>query len=227
VVQTLVWDLTSLLGLTRHCGLLLDSATILAPATVGEMITAGVRVRRAVLDGNGHLIDLTARSWLLAGTDGASHRSPVELLLTTTGRHPDLPPDQQRALHDLEAADPALAAVLRELLDHPLTAHNLDGRPGDDHASAALAAYMCLRAGHPVNPAAGTSPANAADLDHHQPHADGGATIRHNLGPLTRRWHRLKTFDGWTVQQTPDGWQWTSPTGRHYLIEPFDYRLGP
>jgi hypothetical protein len=227
VVQTLVWDLTSLLGLTRHCGLLLDSTTILAPATLAGMITAGVRVRRAVLDGDGHLIDLTARSWLLAGTDGASHRSPVDLLLTTTGRHADLPADQQQALHDLEHTDPALAAVLRELLDHPLTAHNLDGRPGDDHASAALAAYMCLRAGHPVNPAAGTSPANAADLDHHQPHADGGATIRTNLGPLTRRWHRLKTFDGWTVQQTPDGWQWTSPTGRHYLIEPFDYRLGP
>jgi hypothetical protein len=92
---------------------------------------------------------------------------------------------------------------------------------------APLAAHVSTRAAHPVNPCAGPTPAAAGDLDHHHARKDGGQTIRTNLGPLTRRWHRLKTFDDWTVRQTGRDWQWTSPTGRTYTIEPFDYRLGP
>ena len=65
------------------------------------------------------------------------------------------------------------------------------------------------------------------DVEHHIARSAGGTTTRLNLGPVIRRWHRLKTFDGWTITQTLQGWLWTSPTGRKYLIEPFDYRLGP
>jgi hypothetical protein len=74
---------------------------------------------------------------------------------------------------------------------------------------------------------AGPTNASAADLDHHTARRDGGHTTRTNLGPLVRRWHRLKTFDDWTVQQTNRHWEWTSPTGRRYKTEPHDYRLGP
>jgi hypothetical protein len=227
VKLTVVWDLSSLLGLTRHGGLLLDSDTVIAPSTVTEMIAAGLRVRRGIIDGDGHLIDLTRKTWQLPATDPDTHRQPVELLLTSTGRLNQLPLAQQWTLADLASSDPQLAAVLTDLLDAPLSAENLDAHPDDDTPAAALAAFICLRAGHPINPTAGPSTATAADLDHHLARSAGGTTERANLGPVVRRWHRLKTFDGWTVAQTSEGWLWTSPTGRKYLIEPFDYRLGP
>jgi hypothetical protein len=226
VVQTVVWDLTSLLGLSNHGGLLLDSNAVIGPGTVRELIASGVRVRRGIIDGNGHLIDLTPKAWFLPPTDGSAHRTPVELMLTTS--QPDrLPLDIHRSLRDLDATDPTLVAVLRELLAFPITAVELDAHPDDEQANARLAAFVCLRAGHPVNPGAGPTSATAADIDHHHARSQGGKTERMNLGPVARRWHRLKTFDGWTVKQTPEGWQWTSPTGRTYLVEPFDYRLGP
>jgi len=227
-VQMLVWDLSSLLGATRHAGLLLDTDTTIGPHTVTEMIAAGLRVRRAVLDPNGHLIDLTPKTWLIPPTDAGSHPAPVELLLTTTAtRLAELSLTEKWAFDDLQHTDPHLAKLLTELLEFPLTADTLDDHPGDDEPSAALAAFVAIRAGHPVNPCAGPTPANAADNDHHRSKKQGGQTVRNNLGPLTRHWHRGKTFTGWTVEQKPDGWHWTSPTGRHYLIEPFDYRLGP
>jgi hypothetical protein len=120
-----------------------------------------------------------------------------------------------------------LADVLRALLDHPLTAADLDQQPDAETPSPALAEFIASRAGHPVNPAAGPTAASAADLDHHQPRSDGGKTINTNLGPLVRRWHRIKTFADWTVHQINRTWTWTSPTGRKYTIEPHDYRLGP
>ena len=45
-----------------------------------------------------------------------------------------------------------------------------------------------------------------------------------NLTALTRRWHILKTHSGWTVTRHDRGWQWTSPTGRTYTTQPYDYR---
>src|SRR5207302_5520135 len=105
VTLTVVWDLTSLLGLTNHGGLLLDSDTVIAGSTVREFIATGLRVRRGVIDRNGHLVDLTAPSWLLPPADGSTHRGPVELLLTTTSRYPDLPLVQQWALDDLAGTD--------------------------------------------------------------------------------------------------------------------------
>src|SRR5205823_14816611 len=103
----------------------------------------------------------TPTTWLLPATDGRAHRGPVELLVTTTSRYPDLPVVQQWALDDLAGTDPHLAALLRELLDYPLTAETLDAHPDDDQPSAALAAYVCLRAGHPINPTAGPSPTSS------------------------------------------------------------------
>ena len=38
-----------------------------------------------------------------------------------------------------------------------------------------------------------TKPAERCDLDHIEPHADGGATCPCNLAPLCRGHHRLKT----------------------------------
>jgi hypothetical protein len=232
-----VWDLTSLLGITGHCGELADSATTLVPDTVRELITQGLRVRRLLIDEGGHLLDLTPTSWPLGDAD----RSPYLLDLVipgwlhtalTTGDLPGLTADRRELLdqvHDaLRVADPALRATLDALLTTPITAEHLDDQPDADTPSPALAEFACVYAGHPANPTAGPTPPSAGDLDHHTPRTHGGHTIRANLAPITRRWHILKTHGGWTITRLPTGsWQWTSPTGHHHTVEPHDYRLGP
>jgi hypothetical protein len=224
VVLHLTWDLTSLLGRTDHCGELRDSATLLPPSAVRDLLRGGGRVRRMVIDPDtGEALDLTPITWTLPATDGA-HRQPLVLTITTTARLNDLPDDLRAAL---DACDPAFGAMLRELLDYPLTAADLDNQPDAETPSPALAEFTASRAAHPVNPCAGPTAAAAGDIDHHQAKSQGGKTVRTNLGPIVRRWHRIKTFTGWTVKHVKLGWEWTSPTGRKYTIEPHDYRLGP
>jgi hypothetical protein len=59
------------------------------------------------------------------------------------------------------------------------------------------------------------------DLDHtteYTPDGPPGQTRTSNLGPLTRRHHRIKTFSRWKVAQPFDGiFIWKSPHGHHYL----------
>ena len=65
------------------------------------------------------------------------------------------------------------------------------------------------------------------DLDHTQPYRDPdeggppGQTRPDDLGPMTRRHHRIKTHGhGWTVRQVFDGvCVWRTPHGRHYLVD--------
>jgi hypothetical protein len=222
VALHLIWDLTSLLGLTSHCGELRDSGTLLPPTAMRDLLAGGARIRRMVIDPNTEQLDLTPKTWLLPPTDGRKHRQPVVLTITTTEGLDGLPADLRAAVEDSDHA-----AMLRELLDYPLTADDLDNTPDAETPAAALAEFTASRAGHPVNPCAGPTAASAADFDHHEARSAGGTTIRANLGPLVRRWHRLKTFTGWTVQQIKHRWEWTSPTGRRYQVNPHDYRLGP
>ena len=63
------------------------------------------------------------------------------------------------------------------------------------------------------------------DLDHTIPYLSPdkggppGQTRIGNLGPHTRRNHRLKTHAGWQVRQPEPGtWLWRSPHGRIYLV---------
>jgi hypothetical protein len=64
------------------------------------------------------------------------------------------------------------------------------------------------------------------DLDHTDPYVDPGdggppgQTRPGNLGPHTRRTHRIKTHSRWRVRQIADGaYLWRSPHGRHYLVD--------
>jgi hypothetical protein len=64
------------------------------------------------------------------------------------------------------------------------------------------------------------------DLDHTEPYRapdDGGPpgqTSLRNLGPMTRRHHRVKTHAGWAVRQISDGvYLCRSPNGRHFLVD--------
>ncbi|MDN4162989.1 HNH endonuclease signature motif containing protein [Nocardioides abyssi] len=70
-----------------------------------------------------------------------------------------------------------------------------------------------------------TRRAAACDCDHIHPHGAGGATCAHNLAPLCRRHHRLKTHARWRYRPLdpvtdPGVHLWTDPHGRHYLRGP-------
>ena len=238
----LVWDMTSLLGVTNHCGELLDSGETLPPEAMRENLAAGLRVRRMLIDpATGELVDLTPQRWTMSPDDpDAVHLPPVELGLVldtalhaalTTGDVTDLSADQRalvRAVTDaLGKAPTDLRQLLSDLLAAPITAEGLDDHPDAYPPRADLAEFVALRDRHPTNPTAGASSAAAADLDHIVSERDGGPSTRDNLHSPTRRWHVLKTHAGWTVTRTGRGWTWTSPTGRRYFIEPYDYRLGP
>lgn len=71
-----------------------------------------------------------------------------------------------------------------------------------------------------------TSTRRGIDLDHtdrYVPPDDGGPpdqTRLGNLGPLTRRHHRIKTHSRWHLQQPYPGiYLWRSPHGRYYLVD--------
>jgi hypothetical protein len=76
--------------------------------------------------------------------------------------------------------------------------------------------------------------ARRMDLDHTKPYmplARGGPpgqTGVHNLGPLSRTEHRIKTHSRWRLRQPEPGvWLWRSPHGAHYLVtDAGTYNLG-
>jgi hypothetical protein len=237
----IVWDLTSLLDLTDHPAELADSAAAIPPAAMrGELLGEIARVRRLLIEpDHGELLDLTPRSWQLP-TCVAEHPTAYLLDLVVeswqrdalvTGDLTGLTDTQVATVHALQTAldrcHPPLRDTLTALLAFPVTAETLDDHPDAEQPSAALAEFVCVHARHPINPCAGPTPATAADLDHTIARNHGGTTTRTNLAPLTRRWHRLKTFGGWHLTRHDRGWQWTSPTGRKHHTYPHDYRLGP
>jgi hypothetical protein len=66
-----------------------------------------------------------------------------------------------------------------------------------------------------------TRPSADLDLDHITEHERGGPTSTHNLAPLCRHHHRVKTFTTWTyIPLGPDRYLWTSPHGYHFLTGP-------
>ena len=222
-----LWDLTSLLGLTRHCGELADSGAVMPPAAMAELVAGGVKIRRMLIDpAGGKLLDLTPRRWRLPRTKPTELDAPVVLSVI-------VPVDLWRAIRD-GSADPTLLAAIeaappavRDMLAHPWTADTLDATPGAYPPPAQVAEFIAVRDRHPTNPGAGPTAASAADLEHPIPASQGGQSVQANLTYQVRRWHLLKTHGGWKVQAHGPGWQWTSPRGRSYYTQPYDYRLGP
>jgi hypothetical protein len=241
---TVLWDLTSLLGLSDDCGELADSGATLPPNATRELLAAGATVRRLLIDsGTGELLDLSAGEALLPPVAQRSHgqlaaqggHSPlaeqrrhgplVELHVVTTTQQ-----WQAMCAGDDTGLGAALANVspqLRDLLLAPPTAANLDETPGAYPTPTRLAEFVGVRDRHPTNPGAGLCAARSGDVDHVISVRDGGPTVRENLHSPTRRWHRLRTFGGWSVVRQGRGWRWTSWTGRTVTTRPHDYRLGP
>jgi Domain of unknown function (DUF222) len=62
------------------------------------------------------------------------------------------------------------------------------------------------------------------DLDHTDPHHDGGPTCECNLAPLCRHHHRCKQAEGWRLEQPAPGvLVWRTPAGRTYTTTPTRY----
>jgi len=223
---TVLWDLTSVLGITHRCGELADSGASVPPSGMRELLAGGAAIRRLLVDADtGELVDLSARTVWLQPVGNTRHRQPVELHVVTTTA-------QWRALQagedDVLAAALATAApTLRELLLGPVSAEALDRTPNAYPAPTRLAEFIGARDRHPTSPGAGLSAARASDIDHVVSVREGGKTVRDNLHSPTRRWHRLRTYGGWSVSRWGRGWRWMSWTGRTVTTRPHDYRLGP
>ena len=130
------------------------------------------------------------------------------------------------------------AAMLRTLLGHTRVKVAPVIRP---YAAAGVDCYeiparirrqVVLRDAFEVFPWS-SRPARSQDLDHTIPYrrdAPEGAeqTRPDNLGPLSRRVHRGKTFGGWQLEQPRPGvFHWTSPGGIRYRVDPHGtHRLG-
>jgi hypothetical protein len=64
------------------------------------------------------------------------------------------------------------------------------------------------------------------DLDHTDPHHDGGRTCECNLAPLCRHHHRCKQAEGWWLEQPEPGvLVWHTPAGRTYTTTPTQYAV--
>jgi hypothetical protein len=94
--------------------------------------------------------------------------------------------------------------------------------------SAAVARLVRAREPHCRFPGC-RQPATRCDLDHTIPWPRG-TTTPHNLGPLCRRHHQLKTHGGWALEPVeslsrngcsdPPGWRWRTPAGLTVVDEP-------
>ena len=65
--------------------------------------------------------------------------------------------------------------------------------------------------------------ARGLDMDHTNPYRVGvpGQTRPSNLGPLSRRAHRVKTHCGWQLNQPKPGWfEWTTRYGQTFTVGP-------
>lgn len=210
-------SLPTLLGLADTPGELADSGAVLPAAVIRSLAASGVVLRRLLVDdATGELVDLARESYPLPAADGV--RRPVCHELAVVVRRSEWPTLR-------ECVNDAPRAV-RDMLDAPLTADDLDATPDPYPVPARLAEFVTTRARHPSNPCAGESAASAGDIDHIRPVAHGGPTSRDNLHPPTRRWHVLTTHSRWRVERLPDDrLAWTSPLGRVTVTRPYDYRL--
>jgi len=97
-------------------------------------------------------------------------------------------------------------------LTHPVTGVVLDVDRTSYRVPADLKKWLAVRDGGCIFPGCGRSTRDC-DLDHTPAWQDGGTTSADNLAHLCRHHHRLQHHSSWEVRQTPDGVEWTSPTG--------------
>lgn len=114
----------------------------------------------------------------------------------------------------------ALGGPWRRIVTDPLSGAVLDVGRTRYRPPAALADHVRARDRTCVTPHCNTS-AHACDLDHTIPYDEGGPTAEHNLDPLCRRDHQLKTHAGFHLEQPAPGvFQLRTPTGQVFDVTP-------
>jgi hypothetical protein len=211
-------ELTTLLGRDEHPGEISGMGPVLA-ATACGVVAAQRRAqwRFAVTNDGGRLIFDGITRYRPRGLDRTGLPGGiVELLipaalLTELTDHPDLHPEWTGVLGDI-AAQYQQRYGYRERL--------LDNTPAARFPNAALRRHLEVRDRVCAWPGC-RFPAVPADKDHTVDHVRGGPTTCDDLEPLCRHDHVLKHQGGWRlVQPQPGVFEWTSPLGRTYRVEP-------
>jgi hypothetical protein len=120
-------------------------------------------------------------------------------------------------------------APLRRLIIDPDNGKLLDYGTTTYVAPPRLADHLIATSINSASPHSNID-AHGCDIDHNQPHDNGGPTNPTNCTPVERRWHRAKTHADWTYTKNPDTGvvTWQSPTSSLTCqIDPYDYRAGP
>ncbi|GAA5089259.1 HNH endonuclease signature motif containing protein [Microbacterium yannicii] len=132
----------------------------------------------------------------------------------------------------VEGIGPIPLPVARELaggasgwtrvLTHPETGMVLSVGRDQYRPPPALQKLVKWRADRCMGPGCGM-PASRCDVDHNVDWALGGRTELTNLGPLCEGHHTVRHHTDWRIEQVAGSGgaiRWTSPSGRHYLVEP-------
>jgi hypothetical protein len=108
------------------------------------------------------------------------------------------------------------------VLTHPETGMVLSVGRDRYEPPAALRRLVKWRADRCMAPGC-LMPASRCEIDHQVRWADGGHTSLENHTPFCKGHHLVKDNTAWRVRQVPGSGgviEWTSPTGRRYLVEP-------
>jgi hypothetical protein len=108
------------------------------------------------------------------------------------------------------------------VLTHPETGMVLSVGRELYRAPAPLRKLTKWRADRCMGPGCGM-PASRCEIDHQLAWEHGGETSLQNSAPLCKGHHTVKHHGGWDVRQLEGGGgaiQWTSPTGRRYVVRP-------
>ena len=132
----------------------------------------------------------------------------------------------------VEGVGPIPIAKARELcggdagwmrvLTHPGTGMVLSVGRTQYSPPASLKRLAKWRADRCMGPGCGM-PASRCEVDHTIAWEYGGDTALENLAPLCKGHHKVKHHGGWSLRQLPGSGgavEWTSPTGRRYVVEP-------
>jgi hypothetical protein len=206
--------------------------------TVGAMIT--ITVPHTVLDGD------TGSSGEVAGFGILDHADTRDLIVAAA-RNPAtrwcvtvLNPDGTAAAHACVAGPhpwppgpgPPGPITLRWLQDYlkiknltPVIRGPCQHTQAEDRYRPSRKLQHLVKARNATCTAPGCGRRAArCDLDHTDPHHDGGRTCECNLAPLCRHHHRCKQAEGWQLEQPQPGvLVWHTPAGRTYTTTPTQY----
>lgn len=203
-VVELTVPLTTLMKLTDLPGELVGWAPICADIArqTAEQMRADAAYTFVVHDTEGGVI--------AAGATRKRPPAPAEAVL---GRGPD---GAGKPTAERKASGPhnTRKAAVQRLEDDPVPDEPAGRRP-----TKTMAAYVRARVTQCIFPGC-NEPSSRCQLDHAQRWADGGDTTVQNLHPICQPHHRVKDEGGWTYRELRAAvYEWTSTTGRHYLVD--------